>query len=326
MRLVDKLLNYVHSGFNKEPDGFIALRVRHSSDAFSWVVSDRVLTLYDNGNLLHTIDLAQHTLRTLVNYLATLDQITVVYADQEHIGLSATTLIDGEGYQSRSNGDILRSYQSLLWVYLDAMSTELAEAKRRIIDMLDQMAINTADADWLDEWGDYFGIYRETGELDDQYANRIILEVIRPRGNNRAIEAALLQKYGQSVDVIDVTKYGNPLPNYGGSALHDSVYLHNSENKPLYGLFQIIIGYDLLLSGAPPAFIQSVRDFVEKFRDAGTHLDSVNLLGSEINDTFVNPPVDSGINLSISRTNHFNGAKNYDSSFYHSSSVTNESF
>jgi hypothetical protein len=244
-------------------------------------------------------------------------------ADNKH--LSACALIDGDGYQAQSNGDIIRAYQSTLWMYLDALATELVEAKNRIIAMLDQMSIKTADNEWLDEWGEYFGVLRAASEPDADYANRIIAEVIRPRGNNKAIESALFQQFGQVVNVTDVVKWGSPSPAYNGVNTHNSAVNYNASATPKYGLFEIIIGYDLLTSGDPPAFTQGVRDFVEKIRDAGTHLDSVNLSGSLLSDAYSTPPVDSGLDFTVTDQAHYDSLRYHNGGAYYGAVVTNES-
>lgn len=334
MKLVGKLLNYVHEAFRKDADVFTALRVRHTSDAFSWHISDRVLSLRDGANPIYDsntgfpvpdINLSGLSILDLSVHLGSIGGVTVAYVDTERQGLSACSLIDGDGYQNRSNGDIISGYQSSLWMYLDALSTELAEAKKRITDMLDQMSIATADDEWLDEWGGYFGIPRDPGEIDAVYANRIIIEVIKPRGNNKAIEAALYRKYGQIASVTDYYLPGIPIPSYVGRQYNDGTYVHNQiGSEPVCGLFQITIGYDILLSGAPPAFISDVRAFVEKLRDAGTHLDSVALTSSGIDDTFYFTPVDDGVSLMISDVRHYNSLYSHIGTILHDSTVTSE--
>jgi hypothetical protein len=311
---IAKLLNYIHSAFDKEPDKFTAFRVRHTSELFSWLVSKRVLTLYDNNGLLYSIDLSLYSLKTLVNYLSTLPDINIVYTDTDRRDISACALIEGEGFQNQSNGDLLSAYQSTLWLFLDAMATELSEAKDRIIAMLDQLSVKTADDYWLDEWGNYFGILRELNEIDQLYSTRIINEVIMPRGNNKAIEALLLNKYGQVSEVNNITLYTNPIPNYGGTYLHNGTYNHNAENKPLYGLFEIVIGHDLINSGSPPEFIKSVRDLIERIRDAGTHLDAVRLSTSALSDNYDNPPTDNGNGINSSPNKLFDGSWMFDGS------------
>lgn len=53
-----------------------------------------------------------------------------------------------------------------------------------------QMSMATATGEWLDSWGDYFGIPREPGELDDDYRARILAEIIEPKVTLNAIKSA----------------------------------------------------------------------------------------------------------------------------------------
>ena len=41
-----------------------------------------------------------------------------------------------------------------------------------------EMCLATATGHWLDCWGEYFGVFRKSGETDDYYCKRIIKEVI----------------------------------------------------------------------------------------------------------------------------------------------------
>lgn len=53
-----------------------------------------------------------------------------------------------------------------------------------------QMSMSTATGEWLDSWGDYFGIPREPGEGDDDYRARILAEIIEPKVTLNAIKSA----------------------------------------------------------------------------------------------------------------------------------------
>lgn len=324
MKLVGKLLDYIHDGFDKEPDAITAMRLRHVSDTFSWRVSERILTLFNGATVLSSIDLSAYTMRTLVEYLATLPGVSVVYVDVDLAPISACALIDGSGRQDQSNGDIITAYQSTLWTYLDALTTELVKAKASIINMLYQMTIPNAEQDWLDEWGGYFGVLRLNGETDQAYSNRIIAEVIRPRGNNKAIEAALLQQYGQTSTVTDIIKYGGPEPAYNAYHLNDGAILHNSSASLRYGLFNIVIGYDLLSSSTPLDFVASVRAFVEKLRCSGTFLDTVQLSTSALTDSFT-PPTDGGMSMTLTAYTRYDGSVTYGSGLPYGAHVTGES-
>lgn len=302
MKLVAKLLDYIHRGFDKEPESFVALRLRHSSAGFRWTVSDRVLSGFDGATLLFQVDLSAHTLASLISHLYTYSGVEVAYAaGQDRLGLSACVLLDGEGAQAESNGDVLLGYSSLLWVYLDAVSTELVEAKARVVAMLDQMSIKTADTEWLDEWGGYFGVPRLHGEVDADYANRIVVEVMRPRENNKAIEIALLQNFGQESSVVDVRLWGPTSPLYNANYTHNSAVLHNASPVPVYGLFDVVIGYDLLSGADQQEYANTVRSFIERFRAAGTHMRSLSLSGSVIEDVFAGA-TDGGDNQPVAVT------------------------
>jgi len=340
MQLTKKLLGYLNSVFDKDSRSFLAFRLRHVSDAFRWQVSERVLRGYDGDSELFVLQLDDYTIRTLIDHLVTIDGITIIgAATSDQLNLSAAALIDAEGRQAASNGDWVQAYTSILWAYYEALSVELGEAKRQIAEALRQMSVKTAEAEWLDEWGGYFGFPREEvvtsvyvptvaawdvasvtwdgegitvggetlsivgPESDEDYAARIIAEVLRPRGNNKAIEIGLRDKFGQESRVIDLTRYGDLFPGYTGDIDHDGLYQHDANAVPYYGLFKITIGYDLLGGADISGYIQEVRRYVERLRDAGTHLESVELGGSALSDAFPYPPVDDSAAISVSADN-----------------------
>lgn len=298
MLLTQKLLRLLNSVFDKDARAFTAFRIRHESGRLRWRIEDHVLTGSVDGADLFVVDLAGYTIRTLLEYLATLPGITVVSrASSEQLGLSAGALMDQSGDEATSNGDQVHAFTSVLWAYLNAMAVELREARRQIDEALLQMSAKTAEAEWLDEWGGYFGFPRKNGETDAAYSKRIIEEVLRPRGNNKAIEIGLRDVFGQDCEVIDLQKFGDVFPIYDGALVHDGTYLHNADAVPYYGLFKIVIGYDLLGGADISGYINEVRSYVDTLRDAGTHLESVELTGSELDDTF-SPPAD-GLSVQV---------------------------
>lgn len=294
MLLTQKLLRLLNSVFDKDARAFTAFRVRHESGRLRWRIEDHVLTGSVDGVDLFKVELAGYTIRTLLEYLATLPGITVISrASSEQLGLSAGSLMDQSGDQATSNGDQVRAFTSVLWAYLETMAVELREARRQIDEALRQMSIKTAEAEWLDEWGGYFGFPRKNGESDAEYSNRIIVEVLRPRGNNKAIELGLRDTFGQESQVIDLQKFGDAFPLYDGVISHNGAHLHDADALPYYGLFKIVIGYDLLGGSGISGYLNEVRSYVETMRDAGTHLESVELGGSLIADAMHAAPTDS---------------------------------
>src|SRR3546814_13370164 len=103
-----------------------------------------------------------------------------------------------------------------------------------------------------------------------------------PRGNNVAMEAAIKVYTGQDAKVTDVTLYGDPFPRYDATIRYDGTYNYNSTRQPLYGLFDVDYGYDFINGGDITQFHQIVRELVGRLRDAGTHLRSLLLRGSDL--------------------------------------------
>src|SRR3546814_4396237 len=97
------------------------------------------------------------------------------------------------------------------------------------------MSTKTAQGEWLDELGGYYGVPRIQGENDASYGPRIIAEVLRPRGNNVAMEAAIKVYTGQDAKVTDVTLYGDPFPRYDATIRYDGTRSeeHTSELQSL---------------------------------------------------------------------------------------------
>lgn len=300
MQLTQKLLRYLNGVFDKDARAFVAFLLQHTSPAFRWQVSERVLTGFDGDSPLFSIDLTQHTIRTLLNALAAEPGVTVLSrASTEQLGLSACALIDESNSPSLSNGDRVHAFTSILWAYLESVAVELVEAKRRIGEALKQMSVKTAEAEWLDEWGGYFGFPRKEGEADAAYSQRIIAEVLRPRGNNKAIEIGLRDTFGQIASVVDVQRFSAGFPLYNGAITHNGVEQYDATSAPYYGLFKITIGYDLLGGADITGYLNEVRAYVETLRDAGTHLESVELGGSVLDDDFPFAPADVASALSM---------------------------
>ena len=300
MRLTQKILGYLHKVFDKDPHKFLAIRLQYQG-GMTWQVADGILTTTVTGgqgqNL--TIDLSQYTVAQLVAYLLTQRGYFVLYADTTALSsLKATVLMDGSNDQALSNGDHLYGYTNVLWSYAESQANELEQAQVQIGEMLKQMSTTTASGEWLDLLGGYYGIPRLQGEIDAKYGPRIIAEVLRPRGNNVAIELAIQAYTGQVATVTDVTLYGPTAPLYNGAITRNSASTYSASAKPIYGLFDVTYGYDLINGGDISAFTQIVKDLINRLRDAGTQMRSLLLAGSALSDTLT-PPADGDLALSI---------------------------
>lgn len=295
MRLTQKLLSFLNRVFDKDPAQFLAMRLRYDG-SMVWGVADGKLTTTVSGGSGQSlsVDLSQYSVAQLANFFGSQQGYSIAYVDRSELSmLSALVLIDGGNNIASSNGDHLYGYTSELWSYMEAQASELEAAETQIGEMLKQMSTVTASNEWLDELGSYYVVPRLQGELDTQYGPRIIAEVLRPRGNNVAMEAAIKVYTGQDAKVTDVTLYGATFPLYNGAITRNSAYTYDASRVPLYGLFDVEYGYDLLNGGDISAFQQTVRDLINRLRDAGTHLRSLLLTGSVLADALT-PPTDGG--------------------------------
>lgn len=319
MLLSKKLLNNLHRAFDIDPEPFLALRVRYDGDTMRWKIEDNTIWLVVTGGLgaSASFDLTAHTIKSLAIAIVERRGYSVEYMDAEKADLSAMCLLDATGDQDTNNGDHLLGYSSIIHTFANAMAVELVAARKSIIDMLDQMSIRTADNEWLDEWGGYFGIQRLTGEHDREYGNRIIAEIIMPRENNKAIELAILSAFGQESFVVDANVWGDVSPLYNASIDNDGVRLHNAAIQPAYGLFDVQYGYDVLSGADPTEYANNLRAFIERFRAAGTHLRALALLGSRVTDSVDWTPGDLGIHITIVSGTRYLGSEEHDGEILH---------
>lgn len=302
MKLTDKLLSLLHRVFDKDPAPFLALRLRYSGTGMTWKVAGARLTTVPVGGAGAplSVDLTQYTLGELVNHLASQAGYSVEYADRSELSLmGAAVLLDAAGDQNRSNGDHLYGYTNVLWSYLEANARELEAAADQIEQMRLQMSTKTASDIWLDELGGYYGVPRLQAEQDASYGRRIIAEVLRPRGNNVAIEAAIQAYTGQTTKVTDVTLNSPLAPLFNAVDKFNGAKFYNSTSAPIYGLFDVEYGYDILNGGDISSFAQVIRDLIGRLRDAGTHLRALSLTGSELNETAAGPSDNSAMSLVV---------------------------
>lgn len=200
--MLERILSSTYSAFDKDPNAQIAFRVRHA-DGVAWQVRDRVLTASTElGAPLAVIALREKTMDEVVELLAAAG-CEVVYQSPAYASRAADSLLDGSGRQSQSDGDAFRVYDSLLWAMLDAYAVALEDGSADIEAAIRQLYLGTAEAEWLEVWGDYFGIPRAANETDEAYRVRIIVETLRPRVTKLAIERAIKSVTGNTVEMYE---------------------------------------------------------------------------------------------------------------------------
>jgi hypothetical protein len=256
MKITQRLINYLHRVFDKNPARFVALRIDCDGTGLTWKIHDAILTATPVGGTASSlsIDLNAYTVTALAAYIAAETGYSVPYVDTSALSvLSAQVLMDSTGDVSQTNGDHLYGYTSVVWAYMDANAAELEEAGTQIDNMLQQMNTITASGSWLDFQGAYYGVPRNVGEQDAQYGPRIIATVIRPLGNNVAIESALrVLNGGLAASVVDYDEIVN------GS----------------YGLFDISFAVSLAMLQVDTilGWQGAINAIIESMRDAGTHV------------------------------------------------------
>ncbi len=317
--MISSLLDRLYRKFSRDPQGYLALRLDYAG-TMTWTVDDGVLSTVVSGGpgVALSVDLSQFSLATLAVYLAMQPGYSVIPVQAGSI--SALTLVEGSGNPATNNGDHLVAYTSILYAFLDAFGSELRAALTAVLAMPAEMATTTADGEWLDLLGSYYGVPRNLGEVDGQYGPRIIAEILRPRCNNVAIELAVEVFTGQVTTVTDVVIYQDE-PFYDGVPKFDGQYMFANVSVPHYGLFDVVVGYDILNGGNPSAFEAAVLDIVSRLRAAGTQLRTLALSGSALADS-PRRPDDSLDSLTITTLQTYGSGYAFDGSITFAGSHT----
>lgn len=203
--MLERQLASLYSALDKAPNAKIVLRVRHA-DGFKWSVCRRVMSVgTEAGASFGTIDLETLTVAQLADWFEA-HGFDVIYQNTDMAHRIAATILSGKGQQSQSNGDALSAYDSLLWSVLDAYSIELEEAEANIDKAILQLYLGSAEGEWLDLWGEFFGLPRDGGVEDSIYRQYLIDETLRPRSNAIAIEKAVKELTGKKVEIYEPWK------------------------------------------------------------------------------------------------------------------------
>jgi hypothetical protein len=289
MLLTQTLLGRLYKKISRDPLQFLALRLTADGLGMTWQVADDVLTTAPLGGGIAqplTIDLTQYTILSLVGFLAAQPGYTVLYIDTTARGtLSAAVLLDATNDSRQSNGDHFFGYQSRLYAWLNTLAGPLKTAAIAICAMPAEMSTTTADGPWLDFLGGYYDVPRQAGEADAQYGPRIIAEVISPKSNNVAIANLITAITGQQCRVVDVVTYGSA-QTFNGSFNFDGSQTYSANQPPIYGLFDVTTGFDMLGGTDRASFSDMVRNLIERIRAGGTQMRTLALQGSTITDSY----------------------------------------
>lgn len=287
----NRLLRWLYNRFDKSPYRQLALQLDYDGRMTWAVTEDRRLVSEvqaGSGGPLNIDLTAFNTIAALANYLAVQPGYSVPYlAPVEISQLSPQALMRGSANIATTNGRNLDAFTSELWAMLESLAAELDAAARQIPRLPLEMATTTADGDFLDTLGSYYGVPRLQDEPDGSYGPRIIAEVLRPKCNNVAIELAIEVFTGQSCTVTDVQIVTATAPLYDGTYTYDGSQNHDGLDASVkYNLFDVVYAYDLVNGTSDvTGFADVVRGIVNRIRAGGTHLRSLSLSGSVLTDS-----------------------------------------
>ncbi len=281
MKLTTKLLGYLNRVFDKAPHQMVALRFVYDGQ-MNWTISDETLATTVSGGTgaIFSVNLGSYKLSELASFISSQAGYSVTFADNNISDLSATILLDSSGIQGAINGDALFAHRSLLWVWFDAVARVLTNAKTSIDSVPNEMVVSTASTDWLNELGDLYNVYRFKGEIDKNYAGRIISEVAKIKSNNIALEVAIKEQTGIQASVLDIDWWYNPtlISDLGFTVLAPGsppaggypYWGLDANNEPVVCTFAVILGV-VDIGALDSVTVATVKKIVAKYRAAGTY-------------------------------------------------------
>lgn len=201
---LQRLLKYPHADvFDKTPQPELALRVRHAYGA-SWRIAEGILVV-TAGGVSYDYDLTEYTVAKLADQLEA-DGFDIHYLSAQFANHGAMVLVEGEGFEGKTNGDHIYAYTSTLWALFNGYAGELRHAELQMYEALRQMVIPQSEGEWLDLWGALYAAERIDGESDSGYAARIPEEAFRIRVNALAIEKTIKDRTGHHVEIKEPWK------------------------------------------------------------------------------------------------------------------------
>lgn len=263
MSLIQRLPQYLE----RNQQTALALHIEHD-DGVSWRVSYDALVLETNG----------------VETSITLDGKTIAEVAAEAVAAGYRVPFIGQSTESAAllvpGADALNIGTTQLWRFLNASEREFARAGDQAQRSVQQVYLHQAGGEFLDEHGAYYGFPRTTGEVDTDYRDRIISEILRPKANNRALAMILAQWFGTESRLIDVVDL--PLQDYAhGAYLHDGTWdymdrpardgsLHTGHSQH-YAQFEVVL--DVVPD--KEVSVARVREVINRYKAAGTYMHSL---------------------------------------------------
>lgn len=87
---------------------------------------------------------------------------------------------------------------------LEALDQEMTKTEQQTISAKSQLFLRSASDEWLDYWGSWFGLKRQTGQSDNDYRNALIKHVEHPRDTIPALRKAMALFMNEDVSAVHV--------------------------------------------------------------------------------------------------------------------------
>ncbi|GAN83793.1 hypothetical protein F1645_16405 (plasmid) [Novacetimonas hansenii] len=345
MSILKRLLGRLTRAYDVSPRGRQALSFGAMLD-FGWELADDALVLSPSGRGTVTITLTDLTVMGLAMAISAVPGFFVLNDIGANVSaMSALRCIVGTGSVTGSAGyrfsdtaypggndclggalwvdasyplQTLTVFTSDNWGLLDGPRAELQAARDLIRIAPNQMAIPSAEDDWLNYLGAIYGnIARNTDEPDVTYGARIISTILRPACNNKALELAIEAYSGQSARVTNSAQAPATSVVYGGTFRFDGSQTYdNPATTPIYGLFDIAANYDTAASGVSPTdFRAAIIWIANSLRAAGTYLRNTVIDNADPALTDADPVTsDSAFALTEAWNTTYDGVRKYDGS------------
>ncbi len=181
-RLLDKLYN----AFNRDPNVQKAFAIWHA-DGVAWQLTDRRLVVHSGAGAL-LADLA--VAGTVADVVAGLTSQGVTVNDVRSgvMGFHASVLVESSGTAANNIKGFIDAHRSILWALISSYAQEVGVAADMVPQAIRQATLQTAEGDWLDYWGGFFGIQRRSGQADASYLALIIPDTLRQANTRSAVE------------------------------------------------------------------------------------------------------------------------------------------
>lgn len=209
------------------------------------------------GDTSYNIDISTITINQLADQINALPGFTATVNLPDCGFLLARGLIETNKPQDISEDHCFYYPTSLLYQEMQVYGWALQGQSDQAKSAERQLYLNTAEEDWLDFWGNFFGIPRYNGETDTKYAQRITYQIVRATQNNIALSIIVKETLGVDADFPDA------VPNI------DQLAEEDIPKAP--GRFLLSMGLDnSLTSDEAQALINQVQDIVRKYKASGT--------------------------------------------------------